>query len=81
MAKNSNNGFILLKRYWLIIIIIAAIGSPFATFATYRERVNTIGKTVEKQQNVIDEHSKAIAEIGPMLNLILGELKDLKKNK
>ena len=59
--EKENNGFVSLSKVWLIIIVVAAIGSPFVTFGILKQTV--ANDQIEIQRSIVD-----IKEISDKVN-------------
>ena len=51
----DKNGYVSLNRIYLILIVIAAIGAPFASFATFNGRLAATEKVANKCDSKISE--------------------------
>ena len=74
----SNNGTVELKKVWLYIIVISAIGSPFLAFATIQGKAaaNTENIAINRNdikaiETVINNPKLGIAALNAKIDIII----------
>jgi len=85
MTKTNNN--ISLHKVWLIIIIVACIGSPFLAFATLRGGVQTNTDNVimnrediKDIEGMINDPKYGIAALNGKMDVLIGLVGKIESN-